>query len=148
MLLAVSNTTFTVSYQVVSHTPPLSSLPATPPQPLGWGQTRTVTRKGVVAAGSMVGFFSVTPLGMLRLCPHLSGGDSGDGTQTKGQLQTQEHRNCPGTPAGHAKRGFFLGDALANEPTQQPHCFPENSVQSARLSPSTISIFYTTVSSR
>lgn len=47
-----------------------------------------MTRKGVVAAGSMLGFFSEMPLGMLRLCPHRSGGDSG-GTQNRGQLQTK-----------------------------------------------------------
>lgn len=68
------------------------------------GQTLTVTRKGVVAAGSMVGFRSATPLGILRLCPHLSGGDSVDGRGDKGELQYIS----TGMAAGHAKCSSFL----------------------------------------
>lgn len=77
-----------------------------------------MTRNGVVAVGSMVGFFSVTPLGMLRLCPDLSGGDSANSKEGKGQLV--EHTGPQGSigmdvNCGDVRHGFLLSDALAKK---------------------------------
>ncbi|KAJ7398997.1 hypothetical protein BTVI_119563 [Pitangus sulphuratus] len=68
----------------------------------------------------MAGFLSAMPLGMLRLCPHLSGGDSGEGTHNK---DSYKPRSSPAVPAGRAKPGVSLRAALANEPSQRPRGF-------------------------